>query len=207
MSSRREVKGALTGQTIKRSPLPGGRNERGQPAQRRGSGPRPRCGRFRAGPRARGTGKARSSRKDRPPLSFLPAGRRACHRGPGRRAPRQPEAAVTPPAPRSRAPPPGLRASPSSPPGRRARPATRPGAARASSSPDLTAGPRATRGLVISPLSPGPRPTSRKACPRCARPQGQASGVLRTALPSGLRSPRASTGPCWTETTTKGESR
>ena len=53
----------------------------------------------------------------------------------------------------------------------------------------------------------GPRPTSRKPCPRCARPQGQACGALRAALSAGLRSPRAPTGPCWTETTTKGEGR
>ena len=32
-------------------------------------------------------------------------------------------------------------------------------------------------------------------------------GALRAALSAGLRSPRAPTGPCWTETTTKGESR
>ena len=64
-----------------------------------------------------------------------------------------------------------------------------------------------SRGSVIPLLSPGLRPTSRKPCPRCARPQGHACGALRAALSAGLRSPRAPTGPCWTATTTKGESR
>ncbi len=61
--------------------------------------------------------------------------------------------------------------------------------------------------FVLRLLPPGPCPTSRKPCPGCARPQGQACGALRAALPAGLRSPRALTGPCRTETTTEGERR
>lgn len=84
---------------------------------------------------------------------------------------------------------------------------THPRAAWSSSSTGRHRRQKASRGPVIPLLSPGLRPTSRKPCPRCARPQGQACGALRAALSAGLRSPRAPTGPCWTETTTKGESR
>ena len=145
-------------------------------------------------------------------LPDLLTGRRACCRGPGRRAPRQPKTAVTPLAPRSRVPPTGLRASPSSPPGRRARPASQPGAARASSSSNSHRRlEREVRARHPSPsvAVPVQRPVNRaRGAPgRKAKPAARRLTSSGAALAAGLRSPRAPTGPCWTVTTTKGEGR